>query len=646
MFRPLLSSVPSTTFYAGKTNSAHRNLLSRNSSVTTSSNASSDQGTSVALDTEESEQNQDDVASVGEKAAYPDVQDEVFILDKVDLINGVGHKIIVESRQSENSNFDQGLAVHGDPYDLSSHDTAMTTSATSEALHAKGVLLEFDNLENILACSQCSSRYHDFEPVEREIELCPDCRIKDGLLIVSTPENKMIVLQNFPAPSTKNLAEYKPIDQMDPQMAVSELLETIDMGETQIFPREENVRQAQTSHGEQSQSYVPENSPARSLEEEGEQRLGNLQVIVQSDVGYHTPDGNTSSPQLRRLNDYPNLKVDISEGAGISVLLKRSSSSKGPVLQGRTFTATTKSYDDPSYARDITNSLRISIGHGSASASSSVDLGSAKQMESRVQRQLSGRKSDMENCKYDPNTKPQVPSSPFSGVSSHASPASGFAMSTHEDNFEVSADNSQYGVVMERPVASQGLVLASENAEVNDLNSSFSGTSLVEEDYSDCNETCRTADTSTLELVSHALSNQVQDGSAASFPSCEDRLSYENSEDFPNNSRSSEDIEESVSTTESCLGEEHIISNTGVDGGPQEAPTHSSLVTISEIEIENGHQSSPNSQTDALYSKSNMDDCQEHSVSASLDNDLTALVAESNTSDHAHGMLGIYSLQF
>lgn len=644
MFRPLLSSVPSTTFYAGKTNSAHRTLISRNSSVTTSSNASSDQGTSVALDTEESEQNQDDVASEGEKAPYPDVQDEVFILDKVDVVNeGIGHKISVESHQSEHSNFDQGLAVesdHGDAYNLSFHDTAMTTSATSEALHVKGVVLEFDNLENILVCSQCGGRYHAIEPVEREIKLCPDCRMKDNLLIVSTPVTKTIVSDNSPAPSMKILEEYKPFDQMEPQMAVSELPETTDMGETQIFPCEENVRQGQTCHGVQSQSHVPENSPARSLEEEGEQRLGNQQVMAQPDVGYHTPDGNTSSQQLRHLNDYPNLKVDISEGAGISVLLlKRSSSSKGPVLQGRTFTATTISYDDPSYARDITNSMRSSIGHGSASASSSVDLGSAKHMETRVQRQLSGRKSDMENYKYDPNTKPQITSSPFSAVSSHASQASGLAMSTHEDNFEVSAGNRQYGVVVERPVASQGQVLASENAEVNDWNSSFSGTSGLEEDNFDCNESCRTADASTSELLSHALSNQVQDSSAASFPSCENCLSYENSEDFPNNSRSTPDIEESVGTTESCFGEEHTISNTGVDGGPQEVPTHSSLVTISEIEIENGHQSTPDSQIDAVYSKGAVDDFQEPSVSASLDKDLTALVPEPNTSDHAHGML-------
>lgn len=645
MFRPLLSSVPSTTFYAGKTNSAHCTLISRNSSVTTSSNASSDQGTSVALDTEESEQNHDDMASQGEKAPYHDVHDEVFILDKVDAMNeGIGHEIGVESHKSKHANCDQDLTVEsviGDPDDLSSHKAALTAHATSDALHVKGVVLEFDNFENILVCSQCSNRYHAIEPVEKEIQLCPDCRIKDDLLIVSTPLTKMLVSDNSPAPSVNISGEYKPLDQLEPQIIVSDLPETIDMVERQTSPSAEDVRQGEINHGKQSQCNVPENSLARSLVEEGKQRLENQKMMAQPDVDYYTSDGNSSNQKLGHFNEYPNLKVDISEGTGISVLLlNRSSSSKGPVLQGRTFTATNISYDDPSYARDIANSMRSSIGHGSASASSSVDLGSAKQLETRVQRQLSGRKSDIENYKYDPNIKPQITGSPFPGVLSHASLNLGLAMSTYEDNFEVST--GKYDVVVERTVASQREVVASENAEVNDLNSSFSGTSILDEDNFDCNESCRTANASSSELLSHALSNQIQNNSAASLPSCEDCLSCVKSEDFPNNLSTPLDIEESVSTAESCSGEEDIVSNTGVDERPQEIPTHKSLITISEIEIEKGHQNTPDSHIDSDYSMGNIDDFEEPSASASLDKDLTALTPEPNSSDHAHGLLGIY----
>ncbi|KAI8526897.1 hypothetical protein RHMOL_Rhmol12G0034400 [Rhododendron molle] len=51
-------------------------------------------------------------------------------------------------------------------------------------------------------------------------------------------------------------------------------------------------------------------------------------------------------------------------------------------------------FDDPSYLRDFATSMRSSLGHGSVSASSSVDVSSARPRETRMQRQLSSRKSD------------------------------------------------------------------------------------------------------------------------------------------------------------------------------------------------------------------------------------------------------------
>ncbi|KAI8000826.1 ATP-dependent DNA helicase Q-like 5 [Camellia lanceoleosa] len=53
---------------------------------------------------------------------------------------------------------------------------------------------------------------------------------------------------------------------------------------------------------------------------------------------------------------------------------------------------------------------------GSAFASSSVDLGSARQTETRVQRQLSGKKSDIETYRSDINTKHQRTGSSLSGT--------------------------------------------------------------------------------------------------------------------------------------------------------------------------------------------------------------------------------------
>ncbi|GKD37809.1 hypothetical protein Tco_1258016, partial [Tanacetum coccineum] len=70
------------------------------------------------------------------------------------------------------------------------------------------------------------------------------------------------------------------------------------------------------------------------------------------------------------------------------------------------------SYDDFSYVRDNTNSLKSSFGRGSASASSSVDFGP------RFHRQLSSRRSDIESYKYDPmNEKHRMSVSSLSGAS-------------------------------------------------------------------------------------------------------------------------------------------------------------------------------------------------------------------------------------
>lgn len=79
MFRPLLSSVPASTFYVGNTNSIFRPMFSRNSSLTTSSNGSSEHGASVAPDLEDDDHDQSDLAGEwGKKKS--EFQEEVFVL--------------------------------------------------------------------------------------------------------------------------------------------------------------------------------------------------------------------------------------------------------------------------------------------------------------------------------------------------------------------------------------------------------------------------------------------------------------------------------------------------------------------------------------------------------------------------------------
>ncbi|KAK3223576.1 hypothetical protein Dsin_010601 [Dipteronia sinensis] len=602
MFRPLLSSVPSTTFYAGKGNSVHRTMISRNSSLTTSSNASSDQGTSVAPDTEGSDHQHDDMTSDSGKVLYPDVQEEMFALDE-----DVKHE-----RHDRSSN----LQLDGLNPDIE-------VIPTSDALSVVGDCSEVSNFETMRLCSKCSLRYRVTELVEGDIDLCPDCRKQNNIVNLTNTETTLVVAEDSPLLSI-NISEER-FDESEPPVVVPESVpQVFNMVEPRVSEHEDNV--------EQSQRYSRENSLARSVVEGGEQRLNYQKEMDQPTVGYNLPDKGNGSRQLQHSNDHLDTKVDTSEGAGISLLLKRSSSSKGPVFQGRTFTATSIPYEDLSYTRDSSNSLRSSIGHGSASASSSVDFSSSRQTETRVQRQLSGRKSDMENYRNDVSAKPQSIASSLSGSSNHTIQASGLARSTNE-NFEVSVTDMKNDDVDGSHIPSQSKVLASEN-KGGIIDASFIGGAVFEEGIFGCNESSRILDVSTSEISSHTASVLSEQNSVSSFPSHEDRISYENGVDIPKNARSVLDVE-SVISPESSYEEEHSMVNSGRDGvDVAEVPAHSSLATITEIVIENNCQRPPGTEIGDVSpkSRSTMNEIQDS------DKDITA-ISEPNGSDQRHGIL-------
>lgn len=625
-------------------------MISRNSSVTTSSNASSDQGASVAHETEGSDHHQDDMTSDGGKVLYPNVQEEVFAFDKVDAQD----EEVELDRHDKTSNLriggvdiDPAIACNPDACgDFNHHGIDVEINPTSNALSAQGDSSEVGSYENTRLCSKCGVRYRVIEPIERDIYLCTDCRKQNDLATVINPETIMIVAENSSMLSMKISEEIKPFDELKPPMNIPELpSEVIDMVEHRVSEQEQNIVQSPTSSSEQSQKYSRENSLVRSLMEGGEQRLNYAQEMGQPSVVSDLSDRETIGQQLLISNDYSDAKVDSSEGAGISLLLKRSNSRKGPVVQSRTFTATNIPYEDLSYARDSGNSLRSSIGHGSGSVSSSIDFNSSRQSETRVQRQLSGRKSDMENYRYDVNTKPQSIGSFLSGSSNYTHQAFGLARSMHE-NFEISVDDMKCDDVEGSMVTSQSEVLTSENKEVDVTNTSFTDAAITEEGNFGCNGSGRTMDASTSELSSHTASVQSEQNSVASFPNYEDCVSYENGEDITKITRSISDGEASVIIPESSHGEKPPILDADLDGVDfPEVPAYSSLATITEIEIENNCQSLPSSQMGDVSPKSIsiVNEFQQSSVPMSSDKDMTA-VPDHNTSDHAHGILGMFCL--
>lgn len=620
MFRPLLSSVPSTTFYGGKASSTHRSLISRNSSVTTSSNASSDQGTSFAPDAEGSDHHQEEMVIESRNVVYPDVQEEVFAFDKVDAFSkGIGCHTDDGSLHFQRPDFEKGPTIEcasGDSEEFSRRDIDMEIGSASD-------FKEVNSLENTKVCSKCGCRYRVIETVEKDINLCPECSRQENLVPANTTETTIVAAEDSPVPSMSICEEYKPFDEPEPLMAVPEpQTQVTEIVEERVSRHEDNVRKGQTSSCEQSHIYSQASSLTRSVMEGGEQSIANQQGTGQPSISYGLPDSDTGDRQLPHANDYPSLKVDVSEGAGITILLKRSSSSKGPVVQGRTFIASTITYGDLSYARDSANSFRSSIGHGSTSASSSVDFNSARQLETRFHRQSSSKRSDMESYRYDINTRPQSTGSSLSGALNQGHHALGLASSTHsrEDNVEVFVGSMRCDGVEDTSVTSH---------------TSFSGAAVSGEDLFEPNGSSRVMDASASNLSCH-VGIQLEENSVASFPNYENLPSYENEEDFSNNAGSFSDVDAPAIPAEPSVEVEHTM-NTSLQGlDAAEAPSHGHLASISEIEIENCCQSAPGSENDDISTNS------KSTISEFQDMDMAASISEHNTSDHVHGILGMF----
>ncbi|KAG5222394.1 flocculation protein [Salix suchowensis] len=574
MFRPLLSSVPSTTLYSGKASSEHSSLTLRNSPVTTSINASSDQVTCAAPDTEGSCRHQDDMATESGKVPYPDALEEDLAFDKADALNKDVRHHADDSLHSRLHDFDRDTTIEhepGDSEEFSHHDIEI-----------------IDSLESTKVCSKCGCRYHVIETLEKDVDFCPDCCREENLVGAAIPDTLIVADESLPVPSIKISKEYKQSDEQIPRWLCLNYSHKLMIWNHNLL--------IWLMQGKFSYHVLMEGSEHSTT---GHRETG------QPPAGYSLPCGDAGDHQLPHSNIYPSLRAGVSEGAGISVLLKRSISSKGPVVQGRTLVASTITYDDLSYARDCANSLRSSIGYGSTSASSSIDFSSGRHSETRVQRQLSGRKSDLENHRYDLNSRPQSTSSSFSGTLSDGHQTLGLATNTHEENVEVSGGNMKYDRLEETPLASQRILLVSENKELDVSRILFTGAEVPEEDLFKQNDSNRKTDISSSDMPHHTVGIHLEENSVAS---------YENREDM-----------------------QHDMLNTSLD--KLDVTTHSRLASISEIEVESNCCGTGSENDISTNSRSTINEVQDHPVPAPSDKETTASVLEHNMPDHADGIL-------
>ncbi|XP_020239271.1 uncharacterized protein LOC109818219 [Cajanus cajan] len=620
MFRPLLSSVPSTTFYAGKANSAHRSLVSRNSSVTTSSNASSDQGTTFALDTEGSEHNQDDMASEADRILYPDIHEEVFAFDKIDALNAKIEQEInresVDILHNQTRDPKPVFSLIESEGSISHIHIDTRVNESSEITHVRGDISETGNFENTALCSHCGCSFEVTSQAEKNIGLCPECSRKTTLLRVTIPETTLAASEDPSLITTDIPKEEKSLSKTNQLMVAiaSELPEETNVGDLR-FPGEQDAEESQTSCSELNQDHSQNSSLPNSLAEVGRQTSDNRLEMNQSGVDYMNPDSEYGDQH--HCSDRPNLNMDPLDGTGISVLLKRSSSNKGPVFQGRTFTATTISYDDLSLARDSINSFRSLMRPGSYSASSSIDLSSTRQTEFRVQRQLSGRKLDVDSG-YDLRIKPPSTASSFSGASNHSRHDLGLI--TRE-----TVGSTEGGFVEEVPRVLQEIQALGNT--VTDIIDASSINLVVEEDKFEYDDSSRVNNACSSEFLSQAAAVQSDDNLVTSFPNHGDCISHEIVDDHPNNAGDVSDTETSAKDPELSSHEKHDVQCLNVNNELDAlVTTNCSTITESEIEGEN-----------YCENKSILDDFREPSAQNPSNDCHAASVSEFNVSE-SHGI--------
>ncbi|KAL8150093.1 hypothetical protein V2J09_019901 [Rumex salicifolius] len=562
MFRPLLSSVPSTTFYGGKASSSHRTMISINSSLTTSSNASSDQVTSGAPDTEGSEHNQEDVESEIGRICYSGGHEEVFAFDKMDTVGE-----------------DSGLEVldhMSDAQPDEHHRVFVFESKTDEMdgyyRHGAGAISEahrehYVDVATIL-CSRCGCRYTFSEPMDDDMNLCRECKQKEGV-VVNISQLRVGVPLSSSDPQAIISEEVGSANLSKPSLAAPEYPKVMEMGRSAtdalIIPDRENERELETPYQELSKSFLLDGSDAQPVGDTSSPMISDMEISEQQTT---VTDGNSHDNHVT--------SIDVTEGAGISVLLSnRPSSGRGPVIQGRSFTATAVLYDVRSYTRDSLTSMRSSIGCGSVSTSSSIDM-TFRHNEMPMQRQSSAKKSDL-SC------KPESIGSSLSRTSSYLSQGLGLVVNTHEENFD-SCDGNGRQIATEEPETPPGPVIALENAEMVDSEASISRMTLL---IKDDDRNSRANDYSGFELSNG--DTQLEDNSSLKLAVDEDH----NLHVVDNLLQTSADISDSATIQESPITEE---SNTDLDKINQRevsmAP-HDDPATMPEIEFHDCHPGSP-----------------------------------------------------
>ncbi|OEL35868.1 hypothetical protein BAE44_0003114, partial [Dichanthelium oligosanthes] len=340
-FRPLLSSVPSTTLGAVKGDDVHSSMLSHNSSLTTSTNLSSEHGV---------DQEQSDVVSECEATPSSVIDEDIFMFDKLDVLNeGPNcHQCSLSTTQSGPE----------------SPSTVKYAESTIEGLGMEisriaqtHAMLQVVLRSNILKWQHALVDEVHF--VDPKIQTLEEAHRQDHKIRNSKPCAAWEALH-----ITLDCIEDIKKSSLDSQL----LNDEPQAGCLQKCPESKSTmdttdRMLSRQYGEN----VAQNLKPHDI---GDSLLGN-----NIDISSHQ----CCISDYQQKEPTSVIECDILRDQTVNHHNEKSSSNKWPIVEGRPLAATNILCSEPYYTRESASTLTRTIGWDSSSAASSIDQGSSRQ---------------------------------------------------------------------------------------------------------------------------------------------------------------------------------------------------------------------------------------------------------------------------
>ncbi|XP_062204314.1 uncharacterized protein LOC133906432 isoform X2 [Phragmites australis] len=442
MFRPLLSSVSSTTFGAGEGNDVHLSMLSHNSSLTSSSNASSEHGATFGSCMGNGQEQHDGVSEC-EATTSSVIHEDIFMFDKMDVLNeGPNcHQCSLSTTRSypESPSTVKYTEITRQDLDMERSRTTQTScnvASSSEVGHVK-----------IATCARCGKFFNAMN-ADGEVDYCEECAIIDEVPLVDhkiqtleghqhdhrTTNSEPCITSEAPhitPDCSKDINESSLDSQLENDELQPDCLQmcppsqlTVDTTDKMLLDQHvENLAENTRPHdiGDSLLGNTIDISShqcsASDCQQTEQTSIIECDILRDQTSGHHNEmpqclpesicesiefvhDTHTidNSHKLESIG-HLNLKAETIKGAGISVLLlQKSSSNKWPVVEGRPLAAANIICSEPYYTRDNVSMLNRNIGWDSSSAASSIDQGSSRQSDVHLERLKSSNRYDFEKA--------------------------------------------------------------------------------------------------------------------------------------------------------------------------------------------------------------------------------------------------------